>query len=163
MLAKGVRGCSKVLIIVLLDLADEYVTTQAEARAIADPTARMLNRIKLLKSPIKWLTGNSDELALLAALGAYGMRLIDPISVKIEVASTERSMKKQMEVDKKNGTQGPTRTSVAPTTQRNDSRTNGKAQPAGTNTFTPAYAGFAPESVEAQPTLIPGVGIGYPY
>ena len=162
MLAKGIRGCSKVLIIVLLDLADEYVTTQAEARAMADPTARMLARIKLLKSPIRWLTGNSDEVALLTALGAYLLRLVDPISIKIEVASTARAMQKQMEVDKKNGAQGPLGTPVQASASRNDSRSNGKQQPASTG-FTPAYAGFSPESIEAQPTLIPGVGIGYPY
>jgi hypothetical protein len=158
MLATACRGISKVLVIVLLDIEERYIMTQQEARDIADPAARMLMRIKALRKPIKWLTGNSDELDLLVAIGKYGMRLVDPVSKKIEVARTASGMKAQM----RSTASGTTVTPKTPVTAANNGARAADQQPAGQ----PAggsveFAGFAPEPLEAGAFLIPGVGFGF--
>jgi hypothetical protein len=162
MLATGLKASSKVLVIVLLDLEEKYVMTGPEAKAIADPAARMLMRVKALRRPIKWLTSNSDELALLTALGAYGMRLVDPVSLKVDAWRTLNSQRAQLRESSTRGNHGTVNPPVTPTA----AGSNGKARqrPAGPNEPNePAYPGFTglSEPIEAGAFIIPGVGIGF--
>lgn len=165
MLAQGLTMSSKLLVIVLLDLEERYIMTAKEAKDIADPAARMLSRVKALRKPIKWITGNSDEFALIVALGRYLMRLVDPVSVKIDAARTAHAMRAQLR-SSNSGVRVP---NSPPIPANHPGDTGGGSKPTGPNTGPlPApggnsveYAGFAPEPIEAGAYIIPGLGFGF--
>lgn len=88
-------GFSSLLLITWLDLEDEYAMTPAEARAIAEPAARILIRTsqndtsfgRLVRRLLTFFSqageGHGDEIALLFALYAYGSRVYPAAAAKL--------------------------------------------------------------------------------
>ena len=87
-LSKLIGGSSVLLALVVG--ADEVAMTTAEARAIADPAARMLARAEWAKKLSRSIATGSDAIDLAFALAMYGLRIAPVVAAKAAEQQRER-------------------------------------------------------------------------